>query len=244
MITSAMSRADSVPADDDILCAHCGYTLNGLPDTGRCPECGEWIADSTTADIRQPPAYETTGRFWQTTAKIIFTPARFFRSLNTRGDEIPARRFSRRHHILAAILLGLAVGSHMKGFWPITWHEGVVGSSIALQIVLIGLTFLCLRGTTILATWLTRLEGKYWGYRLPTIAVRRTMHYHAAQLLPVAIVAFVTIVGYGWLYRSGWVSVSSEVPYLYTLSVEVVVLAIYLFFTYWIAMKNILYANR
>jgi hypothetical protein len=32
--------------------------------------------------------------------------------------------------------------------------------------------------------------------------------------------------------------------YLYTLSGEVILAAIYLFWTYWIAMRNIMYANR
>ena len=41
----------AVPAETDILCAHCGYALNGLPQTGLCPECGEPIADSTTASL-------------------------------------------------------------------------------------------------------------------------------------------------------------------------------------------------
>jgi len=27
-----------VPAENDLLCEGCGYTLNGLPDDGRCPE--------------------------------------------------------------------------------------------------------------------------------------------------------------------------------------------------------------
>ena len=38
--------------------------------------------------------------------------------------------------------------------------------------------------------------------------------------------------------------VTAQVPYLYILSGLVVVSAIYLFRTYWIAMKNIMYANR
>ena len=46
-----------VPAESDILCEGCGYTLNGLPEDGRCPECGKPVAESIDA-ARTAPAWE------------------------------------------------------------------------------------------------------------------------------------------------------------------------------------------
>src|SRR5258706_14057762 len=82
-----------VPAETSVLCESCGYTLDGLPTTGQCPECGAAIAQSTTGDGRKLPAWEdvTLGRsvFWRffsTTAAVLFKPKRFYRSLATRTD--------------------------------------------------------------------------------------------------------------------------------------------------------------
>jgi hypothetical protein len=69
------------------------------------------------------------------------------------------------------------------------------------------------------------------------------MHYHAAHYLPVALVAFATVAGYRLALLRGWASAESGVTYLYVLSAEVVLAAIYLFKTYWTAMRNLMYAN-
>ena len=116
--------------------------------------------------------------------------------------------------------------------------------ALTATIPLVMLTWLTLKTITKLASYLTRLEGAFWGYRMPAIAVRRAMHYHSAQLLPVAVVFFVYMIGYRTLQDLGVFQVTAQVPYLYILSGLVVVAAIYLFRTYWIAMKNIMYANR
>ena len=50
--------------------------------------------------------------------------------------------------------------------------------------------------------------------------------------------------GYGYLVRRGVLDPTrTTTVYLYTLSGEVVLAAAYLFKTYWVAMRNMMYAN-
>ena len=70
------------------------------------------------------------------------------------------------------------------------------------------------------------------------------MHYHAAHYLPVALVAFATVAGYQWMLERRFVGPETSAKYLYVLCGEVIVGAFYLFHTYWIAMRNMMYANR
>jgi hypothetical protein len=73
--------------------------------------------------------------------------------------------------------------------------------------------------------------------------VLRGLDYHAAHYLPVAIVGAATVLGYHFLLYRHWVTLLSETTYLYVLCGEVVASAVYLFLTYWIGMKNMMYAN-
>jgi len=43
---SAMAGGSATEIDHDLTCVHCSYNLRGLALSGRCPECGEAIADS------------------------------------------------------------------------------------------------------------------------------------------------------------------------------------------------------
>ena len=56
-----------------------------------------------------------------------------------------------------------------------------------------------------------------------------------------ALVAFVTVVGYRLTLAH---TPGTATRYLYVLCAEVIVGAAYLFHTYWIAMRNMMYANR
>src|SRR5439155_6058558 len=52
--------APAIPAEADLLCEFCGYTLNGLPAESNCPECGMPIA-SSLGQKRTPPPWGSAG---------------------------------------------------------------------------------------------------------------------------------------------------------------------------------------
>lgn len=241
--------APTVPSENDLLCEHCGYTLNGLPHDGRCPECGEPVADSLGIG-RTEPAWEQTQsrRFaaWvQTSIAIIFHPTHFYRTLTTRGELRPAARFANWHWMLSSILFGITAYVHSGWDWRMSYPNiSLVMTRWTLAgLALIGTLFV-LPWVTLLAAKLTNWEATYRGLRLPMRVVRRGMYYHAAHYLPVALMALITVVGYRALVDWGVLSVETLVKYIWVLAGEVIVGAIYLFQTYWIAMRNMMYANR
>src|SRR3954447_19578537 len=117
--------APVVPVASDVLCESCGYTLNGLPEGGNCPECGQPIVRSTVEDRREPPAWEREGlprfaAFARTTAEVLFRPARFYRTLQTRRESPAARRFAQIHWVVAAILFAATAYLHTS------WYVGFI----------------------------------------------------------------------------------------------------------------------
>src|SRR5690242_9252045 len=116
-----MSRlTTSVPAESDILCEHCGYTLNGLPQSGHCPECAAPVVNSTTNDGRTLPSWERTpnlNTFLATTAQVTFHPTRFYRTLATRQTSRLTQTFADIHWALAAALCALAGFIHGRWFY-------------------------------------------------------------------------------------------------------------------------------
>lgn len=243
-----MPREATIPADTDVLCESCGYVLNGLPPGSNCPECGRPIAESDPA-IRLPTAWEQAsgngsasgGAFLSTSAAVLFRPTHFYRTLATRTDTPHAAMFSHIYWVISSLLFGLAAYAHAAWFIfgdpriplaPLKWaaHAAVV--------------YLFLLLTTWVASWLTNWEATYRGYRLTLPVVRRGLRFHAIHYVPVALAVAVTVIGYSWLVRRGVADLTTTTTtYLYVLSGEVVVAAIYLFKTYWVAMRNMMYAN-
>ena len=243
-----MSSGATIPEETDVLCEACGYVLNGLPGGARCPECGRPAAESDPA-LRAPTAWEQTahegspsgGAFLATSAAVLFRPTRFYRTLATRADTAQAVWFAQIYWGLSSLLLGLAGYAHAAWFvWgdprnplhPVAW--------VLFAIPTYGFIVLM----NLLAARLTHWEASYRGLRLTLPVVRRGLYYHAIHYLPVAAVAAATVVGYGYMVRRGAVDPTGATTfYLYTLSGEVVLAAVYLFKTYWIAMRNMMYAN-
>jgi len=237
----------TIPDETDLLCESCGYTLRGLPVDGRCPECGKAVFDSTGHD-RRLPLWEQSDkpglfpRFLGTTIFLILHPRRFYRTFMTRAPLNRAAAFARIHWSLNACLLALSA------FYYLDWYRKNLvfrppPSPFWLLPFFAG-SYLFLSVTTHLAVRLTVLEASFRGYRLPRHTVLRGMYYHAAHVLPVAAVAAATVLGYRWTLACGLLNGTSVRLFLFTLCAEVVLGAAYLFETYWIAMRNMMYANR
>jgi hypothetical protein len=240
-----MTRVAPIPpAESDLLCEFCGYTLNGLSRESNCPECGMRIAASADS-TRQPPLWERKRwSFIATTIQIIFRPTAFFRAMTARGDLRRAARFGHTHWIIASILFGITGSTHaslfyMSGLWTARVFSRA-GGALLLAIV----SYLALWATTWLAVRLTAWEANYRGIRLPLPVVMRCMYYHAAHYLPVGAAAAAIVLTYSTLYESRLLDVQTLTPYLYAICAAVIVAAVYLFNTYWIGMRNLMYANR
>jgi hypothetical protein len=240
-----------VPAETSVLCESCGYTLDGLPTTGQCPECGAPIAQSTTSDGRKSPPWEsithdhgTLWRFFSTTWAVLLRPCKFYRTLATRTSDQAAFKFARIHWTLSAFFLAGALAIH--AFWYERFLLGpqIPGGPWLIWAAALPLTYLFLWRTTSLAARLSAWEAAYWGMRLPLPVVLRAMYYHAAHYQPVALMAFITVAGNYALIKTKWISEASAQRYLIILCIEVLLGAGYLFKTYWVGMKGVRYANR
>src|SRR5688572_20923120 len=106
--------APAVPSDSDLLCEGCGYILNGLPDDGRCPECGKAVAESTVLAARIHPEWESSGSrgFWNTTHAVLFHTTDFYRTTTTRAADLSRSTwFANIHWVFSAVVL--AIGTHI-----------------------------------------------------------------------------------------------------------------------------------
>jgi hypothetical protein len=242
--------APRVPEMADVLCEACGYVLNGLPPTSRCPECGKPITESI-GDNRIAPPWETSRAgadgFLRTTFDLILHPTFFYRTLAVRGSLEAARRFARIHWWIAAALFALAAATHAFWYWfmlnpqPWLFNPSIAGTFFAIVVGLTIATYFSLDGITRLAGRLTTWEATYRGIRLPYDIVLRGMYYHSAHYFPVALLAAITVLGHELLLMLG---PATSDRYLYVLCAQVVLSAVYLFQTYWIGMRNMMYANR
>jgi hypothetical protein len=245
-----MSNARAnIPDATALLCERCGYVLNGLAQSANCPECGQPALQSLPI-LRHAPAWEQPGvfaaaAFLATTWQVLFHPARFYRTLAMQPSRRRSSTFAATHWAIISLLIALAAYIH---FWWIMDLSG--GASFAQHIrpgVAFGLlwilTYAFLHAVTRVAARLTSWEAAYRGLRLPLQTVTRGLDYHAAHYLPVAVGALATVFGYYLLLHFRRLDAVSAPTYLYVLCGEVVLAAIYLFKTYWIGMRNLMYAN-
>lgn len=229
--------APHIPADNDLLCETCGYILNGLPQESRCPECGQPIVESLPETRCLAPIEEGKGGF-KTSVQVLFAPKRFYRHLATRHTTDTQWHFAAINWLLSSILLALSVFMHINGI-----YYGTHINIIETLFLVIGIYILTV-GTNFLAALLSAWEAKYRGMRLSYAVVIRGLCFHSIHYLPVALMVTLTITIYNFLIACNFTIAKADTYYLYTLCVEVFIGAGYLFWTYWIAMRNMMYANR
>ena len=175
----------------------------------------------------------------------MLRPTRFYRSLATRDSRRHSAIFALIHIAIASVFLGLAAWMHLD--WTRLGSLRSIGAQLPwrLAIALAAFCFIFLEVTTVVAAKLTTWEAAYRGIRLPLNVVRRGLDYHAAHYLPVASLAVATVLAFRlFLLRYPTLGATWWLNYLYILCGEVIICSIYLFRTYWIAMRNMMYASR
>ena len=248
-VSAAEARNDDRGAT---VCERCGYRLDGLGDGDRCPECGKPVAESTVASGRDLSPYERRASafaFWQTTAAVILSPQGFYRRLRTRVGTPQDRRASQfrdGHLILASLLSATAAVGHYTLVLPV--GRGLATASPLLfglgYLAALASALLVVYGGWWLAARLTAWEADYRGMRLPRRTARRVMCYHAAQATVAAAGVLAVVAGYRTLLAAGAVDGAATLTgYLLVLAGAATVAAVYLFVTYWGAMRSVLRAN-
>ena len=243
-----------IPEEHQPLCETCGYILEGLPADANCPECGHPVRESVDPETRRPPLWERAPgpvSFLITSAHALFRPSHFYRHLETRRQTRAALAFALLWLCVCSALLAVTALGHARwmetrgGGWAATpVPQWAIVIYAILKVFIIPAIMLFLVALTRLASYLTAWEAAYRGLRLPRRVVQRALDYHSVHLLPVCLLALVTVAGYQLLLGSRVLSNAADVTYLWTICGEVVVCAAYLFFTYWAAMRNIMFANR
>lgn len=246
------SAAKQVPEEHLWLCEGCGYIVSGLPEGARCPECGKPVIDSIDPALRGLPAWEVRHNpltFVSTSVKVLVAPSHFYRHLQTRHFTWWSIAFAWIWLAICTTLFALAGLCHMvwlelrPGAGPVVphWVLWVYG---ALKVFAFPAVFFAMVLLTRLAARLTAWEAAYRGLRLPLPVVRRGLDYHAVHLLPVASLAVAIVYGYFLLLNHRLLTRAADIVYIWTLCGAVIASAAYLFFTYWAAMRNMLFANR
>jgi len=137
--------------------------------------------------------------------------------------------------------------NHCVWYWSLNGMRGSPRVAIfsLMFVVLAVVSYFCLDAITRLASWLTNWEATYRGIRLPYDIVLRGMYYHAPiTCRPLGRRSPLSAIKSCSPPAVELASTATYTGYLYVLSALVVVSAGYLFNTYWIGMRNMMYANR
>ena len=235
---------DAAPESTDVLCESCGYRLNGLPPSGNCPECGQPVAASTTESPRHLPAWEgLPGKRGRTIREVLRSPDRFFRTLSLHDDTCRSRRFALLFLAIASLFSAKTIVYHYLVTVFLSVPPPWLPPIWVLIAILPFLLFGCWYGLLELVIYLTAAEGKFWGLRMPRGIVRRVIHYWTPHVALASVVMSFVPLAYLLMLASNNRAGLYMAEYLYVLSGMVVVAAIYLFKTYWVAMKAIMYGN-
>ncbi len=105
--------------------------------------------------------------------------------------------------------------------------------------VIMSLFVVARRAVTWLATW----EANWRGMRLPGPVVKRVMDFHVAHLMPVCLLIMSVVIGGHVMFHLRLGGPEGFFGYLIALCVATIGGAVWLFWTFWLAMSNMLRAN-
>lgn len=203
-----MADAPSRINDHTLLCERCGYIIEGLPETGACPECGRPIAESLPERRDLTVATGWLGSVYRNAARTIRHPFRTLDRTPIHENVIHAGLWTRIH---AATWIGasLAVSSIALGVLDDNEPYGLaIGLAVMMIIGLVGgtLVFLLIQ----LLTWIEVrglvLFGKQRGSRI-TLNVARTTCAHGSAGWLIASIGFAltaTTASLTWGLFAGW----------------------------------------
>ncbi len=213
MVLANVAFSSQTPA---LLCESCGYTLDGLPSDGACPECGRAIVLSSPARRSGSPWQATrTVRSWVATNYLILRrPAVLFDRLRvdrTHRNSLLLVNLLLAGGLLAAPWVGTLIGDparHARGSAFLErnglFTVSLAGGSLALGSILLGLTAIEAMGV--------RFFGRRRGWRItPDIAWQVCAHASvgwvvAAILTLLSLVVWLNLSYFGlsgWMTRGG-----------------------------------------
>lgn len=197
------SPDELVPAEFDLLCEQCGYSLIRLTTSTRCPECGAPIDTMTLPLARVPWLYRlklgTWPSYWRTVWMTLVGPAAFAAELRrparvSRADAKLFRRQSIRIALLAAAIGGLANWMILAGdvFFGLSTERQVFVGAEALIGLFCLYCFLCL--ATDLPTFIWRGSPSA-PHHLAPVQLYASAGLALCPVVGVAIVATCAVVG-------------------------------------------------
>ncbi len=115
--------------DDDVSCVGCGYNLRTLRLTGRCPECGTDVVDSTSEPEAASPRWRSLLFIVPINASAFYLPALLL-LVGLSGFRIHARDV-----LLAPVWLFLSVLDVRPGLGATSFGNLCLGICVALAIL-------------------------------------------------------------------------------------------------------------